>query len=197
LLDWGDQDNADCIRRDGLKLSFYYMGRDSEYEYRRFTPVIEEGPAVDTPDALRRFAGRNPERARLDFDNLRRLSAYRRTVSGVSADGVERTRVEMHHRTRGFRTVIEFDPDPAVRPDVFVAMDGDVMRYEPESLGGGWSDLIWLTPLVLDVERAIEERHRAAVLDVAAEPAAARPAAALAELNGPDTEMPPWVSSSH
>jgi hypothetical protein len=103
----------------------------------------------------------------------------------------------MHHRTRGFRTVIEFDPDPAVRPDVFVAMDGDVMRYEPESLGGGWSDLIWLTPLVLDVERAIEERHRAAVLDVAAEPAAARPAAALAELNGPDTEMPPWVSSSH
>ena len=153
--------SEDSIHRDGLKLDFFYMGRSSGYEYRHFRPEIVRGPSLSAPTELRRFAAADPVRAKLDFENLRRLTAYRMTVGELPAEGgTGRACIEMAHRSRGFKTIIAFSADPGGRPEVFVDTGSQVMQFQPAWLNGGWTPgLVWFTPIVLDVEREITGRR--------------------------------------
>jgi len=158
---WGS-DSSDSVYRGGLKLNFFYLGKASGYEYRRFVPEIVEGQALQTPASLRRFAAVSPARARLDFENLRRLTAYRMTVSEMTGNGRQpRPCIKMHHKRLGFKTIIAFGPDPGAHPEVYVETGGEILRYQPQFLNGGWTDLIWFTPIVLEVEREITGRRGA------------------------------------
>ena len=150
------------LYRGGLKLDFYYLGKASNYEYRHFRPEVVEGPALSVPVALRRFAAVDPIRACLDFDNLRRLTAYRMTVGELPGEG-QRSRpcVEMTHGTRNFKTMIAFSADPRQRPEVFVDTGAEVMQFQPAWLNGGWAGLAWFTLIVLEVEREMADRHGA------------------------------------
>jgi len=158
---WGGR-SAESLRRDGLNLNFFYLGKASGYEYRRFRPEVVQGEALAASVELRRFTEADPVRARLDFDNLRRLTAYRMTVGELPLDAQDgRLCVEMTHRTRGFRTMIAFSADPWQRPEVYVDTGSQLMQYQPAWLNGGWTGLVWFTPIVLEVEREMTNRHSA------------------------------------
>ncbi len=145
---------------DGLKLDFYYLGKSSDYEYRRFRPELIEGGALSVPSDLRGFAAADPIRMRLDFDNLRRLRDYRMTVNEIPDDGVNsRTCIVMQHKTKKFRVMIAISANPLKAPDVFVERGSDMMNFKPAYLNGGWMPgLMWFAPIVLDIEREITGR---------------------------------------
>jgi hypothetical protein len=139
----------------GLNLNFYYLGKSSCYEYQRFRPEVIEGPALLVPVELRRFAAADPIRTKLDFDNLRRLAAYRMTVGEVIADGQpSRACIVMTHKIRGFKAMIAYSGDPCNRPDVFVEKGSHLMQFQPPYLSRNCTaSPLWFTPIVLDIER--------------------------------------------
>jgi hypothetical protein len=145
----------------GLKLDFFYLGKTSGYEYQPFRPDIVRGQVVAASEELRRFATVDRVRARLDFDNLRRLTDYRMTMTELPTDGEHRRPcIEMTHKTRGFKTLIAFSADPSERPEVFVDDGTQLMQFQPAWLNGSWlPGLVWFTPIVLNVEREMTGRH--------------------------------------
>ncbi len=149
---WG-YGSSDGVQLGGLRLDFYYLGKSSNYQYCRVNPEIVEGPPIQAPDSLRRFAGADRTRARIDFDNLSRLAAYTMSISEIDSDRQSRPCIQMHHKTLGFKTIIAFGPDPGARPEVYVETGRELLHYQPHSLNGGWSGMIWFTPIVLEVER--------------------------------------------
>jgi len=182
---WGGQSEGGLCHA-GLKLNFYYLGKASGYEYRRFRPEVVEGEALSASEPLRRFIEADPVRARLDFDNLRRLTDYTMTVSELPGeDGTRRPCIEMTHKTRGFRTLIAFSGDPRKRPEVLVDTGAQMAQFQPAYLNGGWTSVVWFTPIVLDIERELTGRHSAAAGKDTATPAGGRSAHAGAEVPGP------------
>ena len=182
---WGGR-SADSICRDGLKLDFYYLGSSSGYEYRHFRPDVVQAQALAVPVRLRRFAAADPVRVKLDFDNLRRLTAYRMKVGELPGDG-QRSRpcVEMVHKVRNFKTIIAFSADPQERPEVYVDNGSQVMQFQPAYLNGGWTGLVWFAPIVLDVEREMTGRLGAGSGNDIETPAGGRSAPSEAKTTGP------------
>ena len=183
----GADRSADSLYRDGLKLDFFHMGRSSGYEYRHFRPEVVQGAALSVPAELRRFAAADPVRAKLDLDNLRRLTAYRMTLGELPSDSHSgRPCIEMTHRARDFKTIIAFSADPDRRPEVFVDTGSQVMQFQPAYLNGSWAPgLVWFTPIVLDVEREMTGRHVADAGNDIEIPASGRSAPVEAKIPGP------------
>lgn len=173
--------------RHGLTLHFYYLGKSSGYEYRRFRPEVIQSTALSVPIDLRRFAAGDPIRTRLDFDNLRRLTAYRMTVGELPADGQHsRPCIVMTHKTKGFKAMIAFSADPRQRPEVFVENDTQMMQFQPTYLNGGWTaGLVWFTPIVLDIEREMTGRPNVGTDSNNSPRAGERSAPAGAKASGP------------
>ena len=156
---WGSC-SSDSVYRGGLKLNFFYIGKASNYEYRRFVPEIVEGKALQASVSLRQFAAFSPARARLDFENLRRLTAYKMEVFEMARDdGQHQSCIEMHHKRLKFKTLIVFSPEAGDCPEVYVETGGEIWRYQSQSLNGGWSHLIWFTPIILEIEREMTGQH--------------------------------------
>jgi hypothetical protein len=177
---------SDSNYRAGLKLDFFYLGKSSGYEYRHIRPEIVEGKAITVSTSLRQFATSNPVRARLDFDNLRRLASYEMTVSELAADGQLRPSIAMLHKTLGFRTIIAFGPTPAEHTEVFVDTGKELLQYHPASLDGNEiCGQIWFTPLVLMVEREMTEHDHSNVTKTNETPADAWSESAGKQLGGP------------
>jgi hypothetical protein len=144
---WGNR-SPESVYQEALKVDFYYMGKASAYQYRRFRPEVVQGPALSVPIELRRFAAADPIRARLDFDNLRRLTGYRMTLCELPVDG-QRSRhcIVMTHKSNRFKAMIAFSGDPQERPDVFVERESQVVQFQPSYLnGGGTPGVVWFTP---------------------------------------------------
>lgn len=179
--------SATSIYHAGLKLDFFYLGKASGYEYRPFRPEIVRGEAVTASEELRRFATADHVRARLDFDNLRRLTDYRMTMAELPTSGEHnRPCIEMTHKTRGFKTLIAFSADPRQRPEVFVDDGSQLMQFQPAWLNGSWlPSLVWFTPIVLNVEREMAGRHGVGTGNDIETPASVRSAHAEATLSGP------------
>lgn len=154
-----DVRSAKSLYRDGLKLDFFYLGRSSGYHYRSFKPEIVDGQPLQVGTQLRRFTQADPLRARLDLENLRNLTAYQMTILELAFNGQPpRPCIRMRHRSRGFKTIIAFTGDPKTRPEVYIDAGSELLRYQPEYLDGRWTDLIWFTPIVLEVEREMASR---------------------------------------
>ena len=145
--------SEESLHVDGLKLDFFYLGKSSGYEYRRFVPEVIDEPVSQVNPALRAFAEAAPVRTRLDFASLRRLPGQDLRVTDMRLDGAELPCVELTHRAMGYKAAIVFGPDPLARPHVFVDTGAELVRYEPEFLNGGWSPLIWFTQIALEIEK--------------------------------------------
>ncbi len=157
-----DKRSDSSIWLAGLKFDFFYLGKVSGYQYARVVPESIDGRLLAVPAALRRFAKAFPERAVLDFDNLRRLRNYRMTVSVLpTTHGVESPCIEMTHKTRNYRTLILFSDASSQSPEVLVEIDGEITRFESSYLNGQFLPVVWFTPIVLEVERALTNRHGA------------------------------------
>ncbi len=146
------------IHRHGLKLSFYYLGTCSGYQYVRVTPELVNEPMVTVGPALSALADADPVRARLDFANLRRLTNYDIRVSEIAArdGGAPRACVCARHRAREYTVLIETGDAPLSAPSVFVETGGRVMQYTPAFLNEDTAAHIWFAPLVLAVEREFD-----------------------------------------
>ncbi len=144
---------------DGLKLDFFYLGKESGYRYAKVVPEIIDGHTLIVPTQLRQFAGAFPERALLDFDNLRRLRNYRMAILQMpNDDGDICPCIQMTHRTKGFQTIVILTGQPRQPLDVLVKIGTNITRFQASYLDGRLSDLIWFTPIILDVERQLTEQ---------------------------------------
>ncbi len=144
---------------DGLKLDFFYLGKKSGYRYARVLPEIIDGHALIVPAQLRHFAEAFPERALLDFDNLRRLRNYRMAILQMpNDDGDICPCIRMTHRTKRFQTIMIFTGQPRQPLDVLVKIGTNITRFQASYFDGRFSDLIWFTPIILDVERQLTEQ---------------------------------------
>lgn len=151
---WGGR-SPSSLYYQGLKFDFFYLGQASNYEYRHCEPEIVDGAALDVPLELRRFAMADSMRARLDFENLRRLAHYRMALTALpDPDGASRPCIVMRHKSKGFSALIAFSADPHKCPEVFVEVGSELREFRPAYLNGGWvGGVVWFTPIVLDIER--------------------------------------------
>jgi len=184
---YGSSQSDESLCHAGLKLDFFYLGKASGYEYRHFRPQVVQGEPIAVSEELRRFADADPVRARLDFDNLRRLMDYRMKIGELPGDGGRgRPCVEMTHKTLRFRTLIAFSADPRQRPEVLVDDGTQLMQFQPAWLNGSWlPGLVWFTPIVLNVEREMTGRRDADTGNDIETSASVRSAHAEGKVSGP------------
>lgn len=182
------------LYRGGLKFTFYYLGKGGGYRYRQFEPEIIKGEPLRVAPQLRLFAEAAPVRTRLDFENLRRLAAYRVMVTDLTLDGQQpRPCIVMCHKSQGFKTVLAFTSDPNCCPDVYVEADSELTQYRSEFVDGGWNRHVWFTAIVLELEREMAARLAGAGRDSTQAAASGRPALAGDKSFSGIEELTPWA----
>lgn len=149
------------VLRNGLKFDFFYLGKSSNYDYRRVQPDVVHKPMLRLGANLRKFIEASPSRARLDLGNLQRLAHYEMRISELMLPGQQpRSCIDMSHKTGRFRILMTFDGDPRVAPEVYLDTGRDVLRYQVEEMNGRWNHLVWFTPIVLEVDSSMSARSK-------------------------------------
>ncbi|MBI3268912.1 MAG: hypothetical protein HYZ53_07815 [Planctomycetes bacterium] len=136
---------ADCLRLDGLKVSFFYLGLASGYRYRQFVPEVVESVArsEDRPAAteLSRVLGLPEHEAR-----LARLSP--RGQAPIPC-------VELVHRRTRRRILIGFPRAPGANPIAFVDTGAEMLAWESPLLSAPRGARSWFPGLLEEVEREL------------------------------------------
>ena len=164
----------------GLKLDFFYMGVDSNSEYRAFLPTIAYGvAALEVDDSLERFHDSDPVRVVLDFDNLRRLAgySYRFTLCPMG-DGHAGPCVEMTHKRLGFKLLILFGDSAFERPEVYVQIGEKIVQYDSEYIKSTPVEHLCFTQIALAAERDVRTLSTQNTMTDGKTPADAEPASA-------------------
>ena len=146
---------------DGLKLDFFYLGADSNYEYRHFLPSVMPGDAIEINDSLRRFFDCDVTKVILDFDNLRRLNNFSYQLLDYPMDGgCASPCVELTHKILSFKVLIFFGDSTAEKPTVYIEVGDEIMEYIPDYLKDTHAEHVWFTQIALSAEQEFGKRMK-------------------------------------
>lgn len=136
----------DALR--GLRLNFFYLGKASEYRYRRVAPrVAGDEPMLSFPLSLRTWHAFDPTRFVLELDVLRRIAGWSMRI----VPGSDAVSLQFVSPTRRTCVLVRVEDYPQQPPAIFVRMpSGQTVEYDEAALHlPGWSPRTWLISLLL------------------------------------------------
>ncbi len=135
-----------------LQFNFYYLGKNSRYQYCPIEPQVVTVPAVCVSPPLERYYEEHPVRAKLDLGLLKELPNHSLSV----LNSAEHLVLKIMNDSLQYKLVIKHNGSEA--PTCQVSRDGNIEPLFIESVAS-WNPAIWFTQICIEVEKLMSSKY--------------------------------------